>query len=74
MPMKKLFSVILVLLSFTTLIWSNANNANPVKVGYYENAEKIIGIPLSLITALGTVMLPRVSNLIAKGSTDKVNE
>ncbi len=35
--MKKLFSVILVLLSFTTLIWSNANNANPVKVGYYEN-------------------------------------
>ena len=48
--------------------------ANVTEVGLYENAEKIINIPLSLITALGTVMLPRVSNLIAKGSIDKVNE
>ncbi len=39
--------------------------ANKTELGYYENAEKIIQIPNSLITALGTVMLPRVSNLVA---------
>ena len=44
------------------------------EVGYYENAEKIIGIPLSLITALGTVMLPRVTNLISRGSIEEVNK
>ncbi len=41
-----------------------------LEVGFYENAEKIINIPLALITALGTVMLPRMSNIISKG--DKV--
>jgi len=48
--------------------------SNVTEVGYYENAEKIIGIPMTLITALGTVMLPRVSNLISKGSIEKVND
>ena len=38
------------------------------EVGYYENAEKIINVPLTIITALGTVMLPRMSNMIAKGN------
>lgn len=38
-----------------------------VQVGLYENSEKVITIPMSLITALGTVMLPRMSNLIATG-------
>lgn len=41
-------------------------------VGYYEYAERMISIPLSIITALGTVMLPRISNLIANGENDKV--
>ncbi len=36
------------------------------QVGFYENSEKIINMPLGLITALGTVMLPRVSNIISK--------
>lgn len=36
------------------------------EVGYYEQAEKIINIPLGIVTALGTVMLPRISNLVAK--------
>ena len=44
------------------------------EVGYYENAEKIIGIPMTLITALGTVMLPRISNILAKGKNKKVEE
>lgn len=37
------------------------------QVGYYESSEKIINIPLGVITALGTVMLPHMSNLVAKG-------
>lgn len=36
------------------------------QVGFYENAEKIINIPMGVITALGTVMLPRMANLAAK--------
>lgn len=33
------------------------------QLGYYENAEKIINIPVSLVTALGTVMLPYMSKI-----------
>ncbi|WP_192986675.1 oligosaccharide flippase family protein [Carnobacterium mobile] len=40
---------------------------NMTDLGYFENAEKIINIPISLITALGTVMLPRMSHLVAQG-------
>lgn len=36
------------------------------ELGYYENAEKIINIPISIITALGTVMLPRMSYILNK--------
>lgn len=48
--------------------------ANVDEVGYYENAEKIINIPMTLITALGTVMLPRISNIMAKGESKKVSD
>ena len=47
---------------------------NVSEVGFYENAEKIINVPMTLITALGTVMLPRISNIIAKGDQKKANE
>lgn len=42
-----------------------------VQTGLYENTDKIITIPLSFITALGTVMLPRMSYLFAKGEKDE---
>lgn len=38
------------------------------QVGYFENAQKGINIPISIITAFGTVMLPKISNLVAKQS------
>lgn len=47
---------------------------NMDEVGFYENAEKIINIPLVVITALGTVMLPRISNMIEKGNSTKMKE
>lgn len=39
--------------------------------GFYYNADKVINIPLSLITAMGTVMLPRMSALVAEGKKDE---
>lgn len=38
-----------------------------VQTGFYENTEKVINIPLSVITAMGTVMLPRMSYLFRNG-------
>ena len=36
---------------------------NTIELGNYESAEKIISIPISFITALGTVMLPHMSKM-----------
>lgn len=41
------------------------------QVAYYEYGEKIITISVSVITALGTVMLPQISFLIANGKKEK---
>ncbi len=35
--------------------------SNTIELGNYESAEKIINIPISFITAFGTVMLPHMS-------------
>lgn len=37
------------------------------EVGYFESANKLTIIPSTAITALGTVMLPRISNMVAHG-------
>ena len=39
--------------------------------GYYFNADKVINMPLTLITAAGTVMLPRMSALVAEGKEEE---
>ncbi|AEV69360.1 flippase [Acetivibrio clariflavus] len=39
--------------------------SNKVQLGYYENAEKVTNIPLTVITSFGVVMLPKMSNLVA---------
>lgn len=41
--------------------------SSTVEVGYYESSEKIIQVPMALITSLGTVMQPRMSNLLSRG-------
>lgn len=35
--------------------------SNTYELGFYESAEKILNIPISIYTALGTVMLPHMS-------------
>jgi len=44
------------------------NLSNLEQVGFYESTEKFIQVPLALITALGVVMLPKISNLVAKNN------
>lgn len=41
------------------------------QLGFYENAEKVNMIPLTIISSFGTVMLPKMSNLFAKKDKEK---
>ena len=41
------------------------------EVGFYESCDKIVQIPVALITALGIVMLPRITNMIANQQSDE---
>lgn len=43
-------------------------------VGIYDQALKIINILLTLVTSLGSVMLPRVSSLLSNGDHKAVNK
>lgn len=47
---------------------------NYLENGYYEQAEKVYRICLTLVTALGTVMVPRIGRTFKEGKLDKVNE
>lgn len=42
-----------------------------IQVGFYENSEKLLNVPMGLITALGTVMLPKMSNIFANGKNEE---
>lgn len=46
--------------------------SNTIELGNYESAEKIINIPISFITALGTVMLPHMSKANDKEFDGKI--
>lgn len=50
------------------------NMCDKVEVGFYENADKIIGIPLTAITAFGNVMKPRITYIRNKGMIEKAEE
>ena len=47
---------------------------NKAEVGYYEQAQKIVKLCLTIVTSLGTVMVPRMANTFIKGEKDKMNE
>ncbi len=44
------------------------------EVGYYEQANKIVKISLTIITSLGTVMIPRIANMYANGTEEQIKE
>ena len=41
-----------------------------VELGFYESVERIVNIPVALVSALGMVMLPRITNLNAHGNKE----
>ena len=55
-----------------TMIGAITNNMS--EVGYYEQTQKVIKIILTIITSLGTVMMPRIAKCFADGEYDKIKE
>lgn len=47
------------------------NIATMADVALYTNADKIIDIPFGMITALGVVMIPRMTSLISSGNIQR---
>lgn len=45
---------------------------NVSEVGTFEAAEKLQNLPMCLIAAIGTVMLPRISNMVSKNESSTV--
>ena len=68
-PNLILFVSVIAISLYTTLtrILLGALGGGDAMVGYYDNASKIASVPVALISAIGTVMLPRTSALLAKG-------
>ena len=48
--------------------------ADKSEVGYYEQAQKVVKMLLTIITSLGTVMLPRIASTFAEGNKEKVRQ
>lgn len=47
---------------------------NVQNAGFYENSDKLVKIVLAVVTASGTVMLPRMANTFSSGNLKLVNE
>ena len=48
--------------------------ADKAETGYYEQSQKIIRVLLTVVTSLGTVMVPRMASMYANGEKEKINE
>lgn len=46
--------------------------SDETNLGYYYSADKLINIPLGIIYAIGTVMLPRVTHVMRNGQSGQV--
>jgi O-antigen/teichoic acid export membrane protein len=44
------------------------------ELGFLESSEKVMLVPISFVVALGNVMLPRMSELYAKGNIENVDK
>lgn len=50
------------------------NMSSMIEVGYFESANKLTVIPTMAVTALGTVMLPRISNMVSHGQHEETQK
>ena len=47
---------------------------NKAETGYYEQSQKIIRVLLTIVTSLGTVMVPRMASMFANGEKEKITD
>lgn len=47
--------------------------SSKVQLGLYENADKLMNMPLTVIVSFGTVMLPKMANLASKKDSEMAN-
>lgn len=57
-----------VYMQFNEVILGNVSGMS--EVSFYDNAYKIVTVPLAVIQSLSTVMIPRMSNVISRGDRD----
>lgn len=57
-----------------TMLGKLAVNNAMDQVGYYEQSQKIVKLLLTVVTSLGTVMLPRMASIFAKKDIKLLNE
>lgn len=50
------------------------NMSTVIEIGFYDSAEKIIQIPNSMITALGGVVLPAISNMVQNKDSNRLKK
>lgn len=50
------------------------NMVEITEVGYYENALRIVNVPMGIINALGAVMLPRITVLKSEGNDNTAKQ
>lgn len=48
--------------------------ADKSEVGYYDQAQKIVKMLLTVVTSLGTVLMPRIAHTYASGDMEKVHD
>ena len=48
--------------------------SSPTQVGFYSNSEQVSCVPQAIIAAFGTVMLPKISNLVSLGKKELINK
>lgn len=63
-----------VLIPGTTTINGIEYNISDIENGYYEQSEKLVKMAMTIVTSLGTVMIPRNSQAIAAGNTEEFNK
>lgn len=48
--------------------------ADKSETGFYEQSQKIIRVLLTVVTSLGTVMVPRMANMFANGEKENISK
>lgn len=74
-PLFALFIPVIAVSMYTTVNKVMLGNMTDyAQVGQFDSAVRIMAIPLGLITAMGVVMLPRMSNIIAKNDNKLMSQ